>query len=74
MTLLSTRECVCVFSHQLIGVFGPCEVADLWAGISALQRLSCERVPEAEAAVSGASSGRQEAVLMGWPRDGLHRR
>lgn len=65
---------MCVFSHQLVGVFGPGQVADLRARVGALQRLSCECVPEAQAAVGRASTGRQEAVLMGRPGDGLDRR
>lgn len=33
--------------HQFIGVFGPCQVADLRARVCALQRLTRQSVPEA---------------------------
>lgn len=33
--------------HQLVGVFGPRQVADLGARVCALERLTRQRVPEA---------------------------
>lgn len=64
----------CALSYQFVGVFGPGQVADLGAGVDALEWLSRECVPEADAAVSRSSSGRQQAVLVRRPRDGLDRR
>lgn len=43
-------------THQLVGVLGPGQVADLRAGVGALQRLTRQGVPKADAAVSGAAS------------------
>lgn len=65
---------VCAPPHQLVGVFGPCQVADLGAGVGALQRLTRQSVPESQAAVGGAPAGRQQPVLVGGPGDGLHSR
>lgn len=59
-------------SYQFVGVFGPGQVAHLRARVDALERLRRERVPEADAAVGRSSSGRQQAVLVRRPRDGLH--
>lgn len=59
-------------THQFIGVLRPGQVADLRAGVGALQRLAGQSVPEADAAVGGAASWGQQAVLMGRPGDGLH--
>lgn len=52
-------------------MLGPGQVADLRAGIGALQRLTRQGVPEADAAVSGAASRGQQAVLVRRPGDGL---
>lgn len=52
-------------------MLGPGQVADLRAGIGALQRLTSQGVPEADAAVSGAASRGQQAVLVRRPGDGL---
>lgn len=41
-------------AHQFIGVLGPCQVADLRARVGALQRLTRQSVPEAQAAVGRA--------------------
>lgn len=60
--------------HQLVGVFGPRQVADLGACVRALERLTRQRVPEAQAAVGGAAPGRQQPVLVWGPGDGLHGR
>lgn len=59
-------------THQLISVLGPSQVADLGPGVGALQRLARQRVPEADAAVGGAPSGGQQAVLVGGPGDGFY--
>lgn len=64
----------CLFPYQFIGMFGPGQVAHLGASVSALQGLARQRVPEAEAAVGGASTRCQQPVLVGGPRDGLDRR
>ena len=54
-------------------MFGPGQVADLGAGVGALQRLAGQRVPEADAAVGRAAAAGQQAVLVRRPGDGLHR-
>lgn len=59
-------------TYQFVGVLGPGQVADLGARVGALQGLACQGVPEADAAVSRAPSGRQQAMLMRGPGDGLH--
>lgn len=59
-------------SHQLVGVFGPGQVADLRASVRALQRLTRQGVPETQTAVGGAAAWRQQPMLMGGPGDGLH--
>lgn len=51
-------------SYQLIGMLGPCQVADLRAGISALQGLAGQGVPKPKAAVSRAAPRGQQAVLV----------
>lgn len=61
-------------TYQFVGVLGPGQVADLGAGVGALQRLARQRVPEADAAVGGAPARCQQPVLVGRPGDGLHRR
>ena len=58
-------------THQLVGVLGPGQVADLRAGVDALQGLGGQRVPEAHAAVGGAAPRGQQTVLVGRPGDGL---
>ena len=45
----------CLLPHQFIGVFGPCQVADLGASVCALQRLTRQSVPEAQATVGSAA-------------------
>lgn len=55
-------------------MFGPGQVADLRARVGALQRLTRQRVPEAEAPVGGAAPRRQQPVLVRRPGDRLHRR
>ena len=47
---------VCVCPHQFVSMFGPGQVAHLRAGVGALQRLTRQRVPEAQAAVGGAAT------------------
>lgn len=42
--------------HQFVGMFGPGQVADLGAGICALQGLTSQGVPEAQAAIGGAAA------------------
>lgn len=59
-------------THQLIGVLGPGQVADLRPSVRALQRMARQRVPEADAAVGRAASRGQQAVLVGRPGDGFH--
>lgn len=59
-------------SHQLVGVFGPGQVADLRAGVRALQRLTRQGVPETQTAVGGAAAWRQQPMLVRGPGDGLH--
>lgn len=59
-------------TYQLISVLGPGQVADLRAGVCALQRLARQCVPEADAAVGRAASRGQQAVLVGGPGDGFH--
>lgn len=59
-------------THQFVGVLGPGQVAHLGARVDALQRLPCECVPEADAAVGCATAGRQQPVLVRGPGDGLH--
>lgn len=59
-------------THQLVGVLRPGQVAHLGAGVDALQGLPCQGVPEADAAVSGAAAGGEEAVLVWRPGDGFH--
>lgn len=60
--------------HQLVGVLGPGQVADLGARVCALERLTRQRVPEAQAAVGGPAPRRQQPVLVRRPGDGLDRR
>lgn len=59
-------------SHQFISVLGPGQVADLRAGVHALQRLRCQGIPKSNAAVGGAAARGQQAVLMGGPGDGFN--
>lgn len=59
-------------THQLISVLGPGQVADLRPSVCALERLARQCVPEADAAVSSATSRGQQAVLVGGPGDGFH--
>ena len=61
-------------AHQFTRMFGPRQVADLRAGVDALQRSTCYRIPEPNAAVGSSSATRQESVLMGRPGDRLHGR
>lgn len=64
---------VSVSAHELGTVLAPREIADLRARVDALHGLARERVPEADATVGCATAGGQESVMMGRPRDGLHR-
>jgi len=70
--LLLSLNCACAYPHQFVGVFRPRQVADLGAGVGALQRLTRQSVPEAQAAVGGAAPRHEQPVLVGGPGDGLH--
>lgn len=59
-------------THQFICVLGPGQVADLRAGVGALQGLACQSVPEAYAAVGSSASRGQKAVLVRRPGNGLY--
>ena len=61
------------YTHQFVWVFWPRQIADLWPSVDALQGLTGQRVPEADALVSRAAPAGQQAVLMRRPRDGLDR-
>lgn len=60
--------------HNLIHVFAPDEVAHLRTGIDAPKRRIGDGIPETDAPIRCASSTREQALLMGRPRDGFHRR
>jgi len=63
-----------VRAHELVHVLRPHQVADLRPRVHRMQGRVRGGVPEPDAPVGGASSGRKEAVLVGRPGDGLDRR
>lgn len=58
-------------THQLVGVFGPGQVAHLGPSVDALQGLPRERVPEADAAVGCAPTRGQKPMLVWGPGNGF---
>ncbi|RNA28621.1 hypothetical protein BpHYR1_008630 [Brachionus plicatilis] len=65
---------VAMSADQLVGVFRPGQIAHLGARVHRLQILTGQRVPEPDTAVGSAAARGQQAVLMGRPGNGLHRR
>lgn len=63
---------VAVRAHDLVGVLGPREVANLRSGVDFLHQQPRHRVPELDAPISGSTAGGQEAALVGGPRDCFH--
>lgn len=71
-----SKLCNCASSgvtYQLIGMFGPGQVAHLRAGVHTLQRLGGQSVPKPDTAVGSAAPRGQQAVLVGGPGDGFDR-
>ena len=58
-------------ADEFVGVLGPSQIADLGSSVNALERLTGQGVPEADAAIGGAPAGSQETMLVRRPGDGL---
>ena len=65
---------IAVRRHELIASLGEHEVADLRAGVNAVDRLIGVCVPKSDASVRSSTASRQQAGLVGVPSDGLHSR
>lgn len=59
-------------AHEFVQVLGEEQVAHLAASLEGSRVLQGQCVPKANAAVGGASSRSQQAVLVGRPRNSLH--
>lgn len=60
--------------HQLSGMLGPLESADLGFGIDAVDACTSLGVPESDGPVGRAAARGQHVLLEGAPRQRLHRR
>lgn len=59
-------------AHQLIGMLGPGQIANLGPRVNALQWLAGQRVPESHTTVSSAATGGQKTVLVRRPGYSLY--
>jgi hypothetical protein len=65
---------VAVGAHEFLGVFGKHQVADLAAGVDAVEKAAVESVPELDRLVGRPPARGQHSVVVGTPRDALHGR
>lgn len=65
-------QAVSVSRNELVAVLTPLQVANLRAGIDAIERAAAESVPEPDAPVGGPTSAAQQPVLVRAPGDSLH--
>ena len=61
-----------VSADKFVHIFGEDQVANLTACVNWLQRFKFQCVPELNGAVLRASTGCEEAMFVGWPRNCFH--
>ena len=59
-------------AYDFVVGLGKYQVADLGAGVDAIQRSQIQSVPESDALISGAATCCEQASVKWGPVDGLH--